>query len=324
VKIRIGISAGGESLGPEAMVALAQGIAGTGFDSLWLPEVLTRPGPDPLVGLAWVAGACPGLKIGTTMLLPGRNLVWLAKAVATLDVLSGGRLLLTFVPGLAVGGESSAIGIPTATRAEQMEDALPVLRQLWSGKVVSHEGPAASFTDVSVSPQPAQHPFDVWLGGNVPAALDRCGRLADGWLPAFCTPADAAAGRAVIDEAASAHGRAIARSTSGSAWRMRPKGRTLVRWRRRLWRGGPAAVRSKTSSRSGAAACAPCSSGSSRSGSRSSSCARWRHRRSGRGNWSSWPTRWATCRRDGGGRADPYAACNARAPSHPHGGPRPS
>ena len=60
MKIRIGISAGGESLGPEAMVALGQGIAGTGFDSLWLPEVLTRPGPDPLVGLAWVAGPAQG------------------------------------------------------------------------------------------------------------------------------------------------------------------------------------------------------------------------------------------------------------------------
>ena len=59
VKVRIGISAGGENLGPEAMVALAQGITETGFDSLWLPEVLTRPGPDPLVGLAWVSGACP-------------------------------------------------------------------------------------------------------------------------------------------------------------------------------------------------------------------------------------------------------------------------
>ena len=71
MKIRIGISAGGESLGPETMLALAQAIRDTGFDSLWLPEVLTRPGPDPLVGLAWASGACPRLKIGTTMLLPG-------------------------------------------------------------------------------------------------------------------------------------------------------------------------------------------------------------------------------------------------------------
>jgi probable F420-dependent oxidoreductase len=227
VKIRIGISAGGESLGPDSMVALGQGIARTGFDSLWLPEVLTRPGPDPLVGLAWVAGACPGLKIGTTMLLPGRNLVWLAKAVATLDVLSGGRFLLTFVPGLAVGGESSAIGIPTATRGELMEDALPVLRRLWAGEVVSHEGPAGSFSDIEVSPQPAQHPFDVWLGGNVPAALDRCGRLADGWLPAFCTPGDAAAGKAVIDEVAAACGRSISPEHFGVSLAYAPDGSDL-------------------------------------------------------------------------------------------------
>ena len=227
MKIRIGISAGGEDLGPEAMVALAQGIIGTGFDSLWLPEILTRPGPDPLVGLAWVAGGCPGLKVGTTMLLPGRNLVWLAKAVATLDVLSGGHFLLTFVPGLAVGGERSAIGISSAARSEQMEDALPVLRRLWAGEVVSHEGPAGSFVDVSVSPRPAQDPFDVWLGGNIPAALDRCGRLADGWLPAFCTPADAAAGKAVIDRVAEEHGRAISPEHFGVSLAYAPDGTDL-------------------------------------------------------------------------------------------------
>jgi probable F420-dependent oxidoreductase len=224
MKVRIGISAGGESLGPEAMVALAQAIVGTGFDSLWLPEVLTRPGPDPLVGLAWVSGACPELKIGTTMLLPGRNLVWLAKAVATLDVLSGGRFLLTFVPGLSLGGERSAIGIPSAARGEQMDDALPVLRRLWAGEVVSHEGPAGSFADVSVSPQPAQEPFDVWLGGNVPAALERCGRLADGWIPAFCTPADAATGKAVIDRVAGEHGRAISPEHFGVSLAYAPEG----------------------------------------------------------------------------------------------------
>ena len=227
MKIRIGISAGGEDIGPEAMVALAQGITGTGIDSLWLPEILTRPRPDPLVGLAWVAGACPGLKIGTTMLLPGRNLVWLAKAVATLDVLSGGHFLLTFVPGLAVGGESSAIGISSAARSEQMEDALPVLRRLWDGELVSHEGPAGSFVDVSVSPQPAQRPFDVWLGGNVPAALERCGRLADGWLPAFCTPGDAAEGKAVIDRVAAEHGRAISPEHFGVSLAYAPDGTDL-------------------------------------------------------------------------------------------------
>jgi len=224
VKVRIGISAGGESLGPQAMVALAEGISEAGFDSLWLPEVLTRPGPDPLVGLAWVSGARPGLKIGTTMLLPGRNLAWLAKAVATLDVLSGGRFLLTFVPGLAIGGERSAIGIPSAERGVLMDDALPVLRRLWAGETVSHEGPAASLAEVSVSPRPVQDPFDVWLGGNVPAALERCGRLADGWIPAFCTPADAADGKAVIERVAAEHGRAISPEHFGVSLAYAPEG----------------------------------------------------------------------------------------------------
>jgi probable F420-dependent oxidoreductase len=227
VKIRIGISAGGESLGPEEMLALGRAIGEVGFDSLWLPEVLTRPGPDPLVGLAWIAGSCPRLKIGTTMLLPGRNLIWLAKAVATLDQLSGGRFLLTFVPGLAIGGERSAIGLSTPTRAAHMEDGLPVLRRLWAGEVVSHDGPAGSFEEISVSPRPVQDPFDVWLGGNVQAALERCGRLGDGWLPAFCAPEDAQAGKVEIDRVAAAHGRSISPEHFGVSLAYAPEGTDL-------------------------------------------------------------------------------------------------
>jgi len=224
MKIRIGISAGGDDLGPEAMAELGRSVSAFGFDSLWLPEVLSRPGPDPLVGLAWASGACPGLKIGTTMLLPGRNLVWLAKAIATLDQLSGGRFLLTFVPGLSIGGERSAIGIAPSERGALMDEALPVLRQLWAGETVSHDGPSGSFSDVSVSPRPAQDPFDVWLGGNVPAALDRCGRLGDGWIPAFCTPDEAAEGKKVIEEVAGRHGRAISPEHFGVSIAYAPPG----------------------------------------------------------------------------------------------------
>jgi probable F420-dependent oxidoreductase len=227
MKVRIGISAGGETLEPPDMAALGRAVSECGFDSLWLPEVLSRPGPDPLVGLAWVSGACPGLKIGTTMLLPGRNLIWLAKAVATLDVLSGGRFLLTFVPGLAIGGERGAVGVPPAERGRLMDDALPVLRQLWSGATVTHDGPAGTFSDVAVSPRPAQDPFDVWLGGNVPAALERCGRIGDGWIPAFCTPAEAAEGKKVIDEVAADHGRAISPEHFGISIAYAPAGTDL-------------------------------------------------------------------------------------------------
>jgi probable F420-dependent oxidoreductase len=224
MKVRIGISAGGETLSPEAMADLGRQITEFGFDSLWLPEVLSRPGPDPLVGLAWVSGACPALKIGTTMLLPGRNLIWLAKAVATLDLLSGGRFLLTFVPGLSIGGERRAIGIPSAERGDLMDEALPVLRRLWAGEVVSHEGACGSFNDISVSPQPVQDPFDVWLGGNAPAALERCGRIGDGWIPAFCTTEDAAEGKAVIEKVAAEHGRTISPEHFGVSLAYAPPG----------------------------------------------------------------------------------------------------
>ena len=227
MKVRIGIGAGGGDLGPEAMTTLGRAISECGFDSLWLPEVLSRPGPDPLVGLAWASGACPGLKIGTTMLLPGRNLVRLAKAAATLDQLSGGHFLLTFVPGLAVGGERHAVGVPPSERGALMDEALPILRRLWAGETVSYDGPSGSFTDVAVSPRPVQDPFDVWLGGNAPAALERCGRLADGWLPAFCTPPDAAAGKRLIDQVAAEHGRAISPEHFGVSMTYAPEGTDL-------------------------------------------------------------------------------------------------
>ena len=209
MKIRIGISSGTAGLGARAFGQLADDVARLGFDSLWMPEILTVAAHDPLVGLAWAAGRNPSLKIGTTMLLPGRNLVRLAKQVGSLDTLSEGRFLLTFVPGIARGAERDAVGVDLAGRGEVMDDALPVLRRLWAGETVSHRGPAGTLSEVSVSPRPVQDPFELWLGGMVPAALRRCGRLADGWLPAFCTPEEAAAGREVVDAAAQASGRAI-------------------------------------------------------------------------------------------------------------------
>ena len=74
---------------------------------------------------------------------------------------------------------------------------------------MSHDGAAGHFKDVKLWPLPMQQPLEVWLGGNVPTALERCGRLSDGWLPSLCTPDEAAAGRAVIEAAAARAGRSI-------------------------------------------------------------------------------------------------------------------
>ncbi len=215
MKIRIGVGAAGASSTPEALAELVTGLDELGFDSLWLSEVLTGPVIDPVVGLTWAAASNPRVKLGTTMLLPGRNVVRLAKQLASLDVLSRGRLLVTLVPGLTYAPEREAIGVEPKRRGALIDEALPLLRRLWAGETVSHDGAAGSFRDVKLSPLPVQEPLEVWLGGTVPAALDRCGRLSDGWLPSLCTPEEAAAGRVVIDEAAAKAGRSISREHFG-------------------------------------------------------------------------------------------------------------
>jgi probable F420-dependent oxidoreductase len=208
MKVRIGVGAGGSALAPDALTELVDGLVEHGFDSLWLSEVLTQPVIDPLVGLAWAAARQPTLKLGTTMLLPGRNLLRVAKQLSTLDALSAGRLLVTLVPGLDRGPERKAIASP-APRGSIMEEALPVLRRLWAGEAVTHHGPTGDLDDVRLWPLPVQRPLEVWLGGMAPAALERCGRLSDGWLPSLCTPDEAAEGRVVIEAAAARAERTI-------------------------------------------------------------------------------------------------------------------
>lgn len=209
MRVRIGIGTGPAVVDAAALASLGDGLVELGFDSLWLPEVLTAPGVDPLVGLAWAGSHNPRLKLGTTMLLPGRNLVRLAKQTAVLDSLSGGRLLLTFVPGLARGPERTAVGVPPDQRGSVIDEALPLLRRLWAGERVSYRGPAGHFEEATISTLPVQQPLEVWLGGTAPGALRRCGQLADGWLPAMCTPEETAEGRKVVEEAAGEAGRHI-------------------------------------------------------------------------------------------------------------------
>jgi len=113
------------------------------------------------------------------------------------------------VPGLTYAPEREAVGVEPKRRGAVIDEALPLLRRLWAGETVSHDGAAGSFRDVKLWPLPVQQPLEVWLGGTAPAALERCGRLSDGWLPSLLTPDEAAAGRAVIEDAAARAGRSI-------------------------------------------------------------------------------------------------------------------
>jgi probable F420-dependent oxidoreductase len=200
VKIRIAIGLGGASVDADELATIVGSLADLRFDSLWISEVLTGPGPDPLIALATAAQLDPKIKLGTTMLLPGRNELRLAKSLASLDVLSRGRLLVTFVPGLAYGPERDAIGVPVSGRSETIERTIPRLRQWWAGDAVD---------GVTISPRPVQDPLEIWLGGLAPASLARCGTIADGWLGAACTPEEAGAARTAIESAATVANRQV-------------------------------------------------------------------------------------------------------------------
>src|SRR5207249_14150 len=107
MKIRIGVGAGGTTLTPETLGELMAGLDDFGFDSLWISEVLTAPALDPTVALAWAAAGNARVKLGTTMLLPGRNVLRLAKQLASLDVMSHGRLLASLcTPEEAAAGRA--------------------------------------------------------------------------------------------------------------------------------------------------------------------------------------------------------------------------
>src|SRR6516225_5671352 len=205
MKVRIGVGLGG--LNTDQFVAVVQRMERCGFDSLWLSEVLTTGVLDPLSGLAFAAGVTRKLKLGTTMTVTARNPVRMAKELATIDRLSGGRLLLVFVPGLTNRFEDQALGVPVRQRGAWLDEVLPLVRRLWTEDQVVHSGALFCYDGISVQPRPLQDPLEVWLGGNAPSALRRAGRLSDGWLPALCTPSEAAEERIAIAAAAEAERR---------------------------------------------------------------------------------------------------------------------
>jgi probable F420-dependent oxidoreductase len=207
MKVRIGVGLGG--LNSDRLIGAVQQMEHRGFDSLWLSEVLTTGVLDPLSGLAYAAGVTRKLKLGTTMTVTARNPVRMAKELATIDRLSGGRLLLVFVPGLTNRLEDQALGVPVKERGAWLDEVLPLTRRLWSEDAVVHQGPLFCYDGISVQPRPLQNPLEVWLGGNARSALRRAGRLSDGWLPSLCTPEEAAAGKAAIDASATDAGRQI-------------------------------------------------------------------------------------------------------------------
>jgi probable F420-dependent oxidoreductase len=150
------------------------------------------------------------LKLGTSVqVLPGRNPALLAKEWASLDRLSGARALPAFGLGNPLAAEHQAFGVSREDRAPIFDEALPLIRRLWSEDDVDHEGKHFSYRGLTVRPKPLQEHLDVWLGGRARSELRRCGRLGDGWLASFLTADECAERRPVIEKAAAEAGRVI-------------------------------------------------------------------------------------------------------------------
>jgi probable F420-dependent oxidoreductase len=198
--------------GPAA-VELAQAAEEAGFESIWTVEhvVVPRayqsrypyspsgrmasvedfPIPDPIVWMAYVASATTRIKLGTAILIvPQRNPVVTAKALATLDDMAGGDRVLA---GIGVGWleeEFNALGVPFADRGPRTDDYVAAWRALWGQECATHEGEYVSFRDVYCNPRPPSGSIPIIVGGDTKAAARRAGRLGDGYFPARGNPTE--------------------------------------------------------------------------------------------------------------------------------------
>ena len=223
---------------PATLARLAREAEARGADSVWVSDHLVAPigvasvypydrRPDakpgdmgvieefyePLTTLAYLAGQTTRVRLGVSAyVLPYRNPVVTAKQVATLDALSGGRVVLGIASGW-LREEFAALDVPFAGRGGRTEEYLAVCRALWSGEG-SFAGRFYTLPPVRTGPRPAQHPHPpLWIAGNSATAIDRAARLGDGLHVIDLSPEELAPVVARLRERLAAHGRSEASVT---------------------------------------------------------------------------------------------------------------
>ena len=204
---------------PQPLVDLAVRAEELGIDSVWvhdhvfnvghvLDRIGGRPYYEPLALLGFVAARTSRVRLGTSVLvLPYHNAVRLAKTAATLDVLSRGRLILGVGVGL-IEQEMRALGSPFAERGALTDEAIAVMRTLWTEDEPRFDGRYHRFAGMKFSPKPLQQPaIPIVVGGISRAAIRRAARLGDGWHPLGMSPESLAGGMATLRAEAIAAGR---------------------------------------------------------------------------------------------------------------------
>ena len=180
---------------PDAGARFARAAEAAGFESLWVADHVVLPDPplpgrpmspdmrllDAIVSLSFLAAHTSRIRLATgVIILPQRQAVVLAKQLASLDVLSNGRLIF----GLGVGWcepEMRATGAPFAERGRVADDYLAAMRALWTQPKPSHRGPHVSFEGVQAMPRPVQNPIPIVVGGRTPPAYRRAVTQGHGW-----------------------------------------------------------------------------------------------------------------------------------------------
>jgi len=193
----------GRKAGPQAIRRAAVQAETLGFADVWVSEhvILPKGAPyppspaflEPILTLTWAAAATERVGLGTSVIvLPMHHPVPLAKQLATLQCLSGGRVIF----GIGVGwleAEFAALGAPFRERGRRMDESIALMRALWSDDPVSFATRyvAAEIKEMRMQPQPS-HPIPIWVGGSSEQALTRAVRLCDGWHGSRLTPEKAA------------------------------------------------------------------------------------------------------------------------------------
>ncbi len=189
--MQIGLLLGGLS-SAGALGALAAEAERLGFDSLWAGDHIAFPAPilDPLQVLTCCASHTQRVRLGTCVyLLPLRHPTVVAKMVASLDFLSGGRIVFGIGVGGEFPGEFQASGVPVQERGARTNEAIGVLRRLWQGDEASHAGRFFRIDAVRLKPPPVQPGGPpIWIGGRSDAALRRTAHYGDGYVGYLLSP----------------------------------------------------------------------------------------------------------------------------------------
>jgi probable F420-dependent oxidoreductase len=190
-----------------------------GYDSVFVSDHVVVPNAyvdrfgaaiyDPLITLGVLAGATSRVLLGTTVLIvPYRNPVLTAKMIASLDALSGGRVVIGIGAGW-VPEESAALGVPFAERGAMTDEYIAAMRELWTSPAPSFSGKYTQFSELHFEPKPIQKPHPpIWVGGHSPAALRRAAAIGTAWHPINRSEEEIRAGHAEIVRFCKAQGRA--------------------------------------------------------------------------------------------------------------------